>query len=68
MSPVERFWRVLAGRLRERAQELVGHADRYDLNADLQALREGLTLAEVESLQRLCGRDCPDALAAEGRG
>lgn len=68
MSPAEREWRALAGRLRERAQELVSHADRYDFSADMQALRESLSLTEVEALQRLCRRDCPDALAAEGRG
>lgn len=67
MSPEERYWRAEAEYLRDWAREGAKNAARCDHAANLIAL-ESLSLAEVEALQRLCRRDCPDALAAEGRG
>lgn len=66
MSPEERYWRERAAFYRRPLPDSQ-IAQRCELMADLVAL-ESLSLAEVESLQRLCRRDCPDALAAEGRG
>lgn len=66
MSPAERESRDAAAECRRKAALYQGAgnisgeiwcdvgADLYDLNADLQALCDGLSLAEVESLRRLC--------------
>lgn len=70
MSPEERYWRVEAARDRLESLHYLDGAERdpagyryfqrsaadRDFRADLIAL-EDLTLAEVESLRRLCRRE-----------
>lgn len=67
MSPEERYQRDVAASTRAACRRYLRYAAEHDQAADLIAL-QSLSVAEVESLRRLCRGDCANVLAEEGRG